>query len=203
VGAALAQIKLHTVQMRFISVLKVSADTLIQRYPWPPLSHEATFRQLLQFIAEDQELSDPRQIAYLLATVRHETAFTFAPVEEYGKGAGYSYGIPDPETGQTYYGRGFVQITWKANYNQFSKLLGLDLVNHPELALISDVSYKITSLGMRQGLFTGLGFSSNAVNINNALDFVQARRIINGLDQADRIAEYAEKFLVMLGEDNG
>jgi len=33
------------------------------------------------------------------------------PIEEYGKGKGMKYGSPDPETGQTYYGRGFVQTT--------------------------------------------------------------------------------------------
>jgi predicted chitinase len=152
-------------------------------------------------IAEDQALTDPRHIAYLLATVRHETAFTFAPIEEYGKGTGHEYGITDPQTGKVYYGRGFVQITWKANYDKFGKLFGIDLVNHPELVLSAPVSYGIASSGMRKGLFTGLGFSSGAVNNSGVLDFTQARRIINGLDQADKIADYAEKFLVMLGEN--
>ena len=38
------------------------------------------------------------------------------PIEEYGKGSTAAYGQPDPETGQTYYGRGFVQLTWRDNY---------------------------------------------------------------------------------------
>jgi len=50
---------------------------------------------------------DLRWLAYMLATTIHETAATMMPVAEYGKGQGQSYGKEDPETGQTYYGRGF------------------------------------------------------------------------------------------------
>jgi hypothetical protein len=57
-------------------------------------------------------------LAYVLATVYHETASTMEPIEEYGKGAGHSYGEPDPETGQVYDGRGYVQLTWKDNYQK-------------------------------------------------------------------------------------
>src|SRR4249920_15149 len=39
---------------------------------------------------------DLRWLAYVLATDFHETAFTMQPIEEYGKGAGYDYGEPDP-----------------------------------------------------------------------------------------------------------
>src|SRR5262245_40113966 len=55
---------------------------------------------------------DLRWLAYMLATTYHECAGTMWPIEEYGKGKGQSYGVPDSTTGQTYYGRGFVQLTW-------------------------------------------------------------------------------------------
>ncbi|TOE35570.1 hypothetical protein CGJ43_25525, partial [Vibrio parahaemolyticus] len=55
-------------------------------------------------------------LAYVLATTYHETGHTMKPIEEWGKGQGRPYGEPDPETGQTYYGRGYVQLTWLANY---------------------------------------------------------------------------------------
>jgi hypothetical protein len=61
---------------------------------------------------------DDRHLAYVLATAFHETARTMQPIEEYGKGKGKSYGAPDPQTGQTYYGRGYVQLTWKENYQK-------------------------------------------------------------------------------------
>ena len=54
-----------------------------------------------------------------------------------------------------YYGRGFVQITWKLNYKKFGYLLGLDLVKIPYLALDKSIAAKILCVGMSRGLFTG------------------------------------------------
>ncbi len=75
----------------------------------------------------------------MLATAYWETAQTMEPIEEYGKGAGRPYGEPDPATEQTYYGRGYVQLTWLPNYEKASKEIydiefdagGVDLVNNP------------------------------------------------------------------------
>jgi hypothetical protein len=98
---------------------------------------------------------DDRFLAYMLATAFHETATTMQPIEEYGKGKAYDYGIPDPVTGQTYYGRGFVQLTWKRNYQIFASLLKKDLVNNPTLALDLNIATQILFTGMMKGLFTG------------------------------------------------
>jgi hypothetical protein len=76
-----------------------------------------------------------RNIAYQLATTYHEAGHTFQPIAEFGKGRGHPYGVPDPATNQTYYGRGDVQLTWKRNYELFGQNLGLDLVNQPDLAM--------------------------------------------------------------------
>lgn len=58
----------------------------------------------------DMPTTDLRWLAYMLATTYHETSATMQPIEEYGKGSGKSYGKEDPETKQTYYGRGFRTI---------------------------------------------------------------------------------------------
>ena len=73
-------------------------------------------------------LTDSRYLAYMLATAFHETAFTMQPIEEYGKGRKRSYGMPDKITGKTYFGRGFVQLTWKRNYESMGNILNVDLV---------------------------------------------------------------------------
>lgn len=70
---------------------------------------------------------DDRWLAYMLATTHHETDRTMQPIEEYGKGKGKLYGKPDPITGKAYYGRGFVQLTWKSNYEKMGKVLGQTL----------------------------------------------------------------------------
>ena len=60
-----------------------------------------------EYDAGGTPMDDVRWLAYMLASVFHETAQRFWPIEEYGKGQGRDYGTEDPETGQQYYGRGF------------------------------------------------------------------------------------------------
>ena len=42
-----------------------------------------------------------------------------------------------------YKGRGFIQLTGRANYARMSKLLGIDLIHNPEKASHYDVATKI------------------------------------------------------------
>jgi putative chitinase len=147
---------------------------------------------ILDYWEDKLSEDDDRWLAYALATTFHETAFTMQPIEEFGKGRGHPYGEPDPETGQTYYGRGFVQLTWKFNYQKLGDLLHVDLVHHPQLALQLDIATRILFAGMIGGLFTGkkLGDFFN----HNEDDWVNARTIINGHDHAGQIAQYGHKF---------
>lgn len=134
------------------------------------------------------------QIAYVLATVKHETNDTFRPVTE-------AYWLDDPDAYlkkhhadyYPYYGRGLVQITWKKNYAKFGKLLGIDLVARPSLALVNKTAIDILVLGFRDGLFTGKKLS---MYVNPLVtDFLGARRCINGIDKAALIAKYADAYM--------
>lgn len=141
---------------------------------------------------EARGLTDLRWLAYILATAWHETAFTMQPVREYGRGNGRPYGVRDAATGQTYYGRGYVQITWKANYEKLGRRLGLDLVSNPDRALDPTIAARILVIGMQEGMFTGRRLSDYFAG--GAAAWVTARRIVNGLDKADAIAGYARKY---------
>lgn len=135
---------------------------------------------------------DLRWLAYELATVFHETAATMQPISEWGHGAGRPYGHPDPVTRQVYYGRGFIQLTWKSNYQAMSSVVGENLVADPTLALEPAIAAKIMFYGMERGSFTGRKLADyfNA----KTTDYVNARRIINGTDCAAQIAIYAQEF---------
>lgn len=142
-------------------------------------------------------------IAYMLATAYHETAATMKPIEEYGKGRGHRYGCRIKMDGTAYssdlpiyYGRGYVQLTWYENYEKAGKILNLDLLHKPELALETDVAYNIMERGMTGGWFTGKCLS-DYITLNNA-DYIGARKIINGRDKAEKIAKYAEQFELAL-----
>jgi putative chitinase len=138
-------------------------------------------------------------LAYILSTIYWECAQTWKPIREYGKGKGRSYGRPDPKTGQIYYGRGWVQLTWKDNYRKASDKLGKDFVNNPDDVMEITNATKICFLGMREGWFTGRNLSRYFNDLKT--DWVNARKIINGLDHANLIADTAKRFYDCLRYD--
>lgn len=152
-------------------------------------SQRSGIASLLDCLMDDSKVADIRWAAYMMATVKHECAGTWQPIAEYGKGKGHPYGEPDPTTGHVYAGRGYVQLTWKDNYRQMGKVLGVDLVNNPDRAMEPAIAYAIMSYGMRNGSFTGVGLPRYISG--EKCDFVNARKIINSLDQAEKIADYA------------
>ena len=105
--------------------------------------------------------------AYLLATAYHETAFTMQPITEYG-GVRYfdkydtgklaaALGNTPQADGDGYFfrGRGYVQITGRANYQKAGQKLKIDLVNNPDLALDPRIAADILVRGSTEGWFTG------------------------------------------------
>lgn len=158
---------------------------------------------------ERQQLTDLRWLAYMLATAFHETGYTMQPVKEGGRGKGHDYGsqlkmgggpgkrIPYHTPNQIYYGRGLVQLTWYENYEMMSRLLGIDLLNSPDMALQMDVAVKIMFEGMMKGASSFGDFTGRSLEHyfnTNTEDWVNARRIINGLDCAVKIGDYGKLF---------
>jgi predicted chitinase len=90
-------------------------------------------------------------------------------------------------------GRGYVQLTWKDNYRKYEKIMGLDLVDNPDLALEPENALFILVHGFRTGTFTGRKIT-DYIN-EDETDFYNARKCINGLDRAEEIAELAEKYV--------
>lgn len=136
---------------------------------------------------------DGRQLAYILATVFHETARTMQPIAEYGKGKNRRYGKTDPVTGFSYYGRGYVQLTWDYNYKKMSDIVGVDLYKNPDLAMQPDIAIQILFYGMAHGTFTGKKLDDYFNDEKS--DAFNARKIINGLDKAVLIEGYYNTFL--------
>jgi putative chitinase len=149
--------------------------------------------------------------AYALATAYKETNHTMQPIEEMG-GSAYFFRRYDPQgqrpdiaaqvgnthpgDGVLFHGRGYVQLTGRANYAKATQKLGLDLIAQPEDALKDDVAAKVMRRGMQEGWFTGKSFSSYLPGSRPAPHdhYREARRIINGIDCAEEIADYAVQF---------
>lgn len=131
------------------------------------------------------------QAAYVLATAYHETAHTMRPVREYG---GETY--LKKKQYYPYVGMGYVQLTWKANYEKASRKLGVDFVSNPKLLLKPQHAAKILVIGSRDGWFTGKKLS-DYITLHRS-DFTGARKIINGSDRARLIADYAVEYEKLL-----
>ncbi len=127
------------------------------------------------------------QAAYVLATAKWETAHTMKPVREYG---GEKY--LRSKKYYPYVGMGYVQLTWKANYEKASRKLGVDFVKNPKLLLKPEYAAPILVIGSKEGWFTGKKLS-DYITLNRS-DFKSARRIINGTDKAAEIAKIAREY---------
>lgn len=138
------------------------------------------------------------ETAYVLATAYHETAHTMKPVREYG---GETY--LKKKKYYPYVGMGYVQLTWKYNYEKASKILGVDFVGNPKLLLDPKYAVVILVTGMKEGWFTGKKLSSYITNdhkiySDRLIQYKSARRIINGTDKQSEIAEIAWTYLTDL-----
>jgi len=139
---------------------------------------------------------DRGQIAYVFATAQHESLFGRLMMEM-ASGSAYEGRCSDlgncsPGDGRRFKGRGFVQITGRRNYTKWSRILGIDLVGHPEKAAVPEIAAIILVRGMRDGIFTGLKLSDFIVA--GRRDFFHARRIVNGEDRARDIQVIAQAY---------
>ena len=145
------------------------------------------------------KVSDRGQIAYILATAEHESRLG-QWMEELASGWAYEWrsdlGNTQRGDGPRYKGRGFVQITGRRNYADWSGRLGLNLVKYPEKAAQPEIAAEILVIGMRDGTFTGHRLRDYIRGSRR--DFYNARRIVNHLDRAARIEAIALEYYQVL-----
>lgn len=193
----------------------IDRNKFFKQYPFRPLKQVQVdnLNFILDKLDESELITRLTEYAYILATLRLETANTFAPVEE-------AYWIK-PESrriavlkkmyagrksiihpsGKMYTGRGFVQLTHIDNYLKMNKYVQekfpeYNLVENPELTCEPEAAWIILEAGMSKGLFTGRKLSDYFTDSKH--DFYNARKIINGLDRAGLVQAYAEKYWEIL-----
>ena len=140
---------------------------------------------------ERREWNSLYWLAYVFATTMWETARTMQPIKEMG-----SQAYLQSKRYYPWIGRGYVQLTWKYNYAKFHpevlELFQVDILADPDNAMIPEVAAYILFEGMQKGSFT----SKKLADYFNArtTDWLNARRIINGTDQAAQIAAIGKQF---------
>lgn len=152
-----------------------------------------TINAMIQYWSDNYKDKDTRLFAYILATVYHETNRSMAPLEEVGKGRNLPYGLPDPDSGHTYYGRGLIQLIWSQNYKKIASIIGVDIYGNPDLALDTSTSAAIAIEVMMRGLVTGKKLTDYLSS--DKFDPINARRSLNSLDRAELISNHYFMFL--------
>lgn len=152
-------------------------------------------------------------LAYILATVYHETARWMEPIREGARRYGpdytdaqsrravavihakgiirYNYALPDAN-GNSFYGRGLVQITHKENYAKYG------IENDPDKALEWPMALYILFRGMLDGDFTGVSLAD--VTEVGEQDYSNDRVVVNGDTKKNgkKIAQDANYFYAAL-----
>jgi putative chitinase len=164
----------------------VTVQVVAQMFPATPVGNiKANLPPVLEALVS-ASLPDKMMVLMALATIRAETE-SFEPVSE-GRSRfntspdGHPFDLYDnrkdlgnqgPPDGANYRGRGFVQLTGRANYTRYAGEIGRDLVGSPELANDCLVAAELLARFLKD----------REDRIREALaasDLGMARRLVNG-----------------------
>jgi len=123
----------------------VSNAELAKIMPGASSSKIAQYAPYLNQAMQAAGINTPAREAAFLAQLGHESG-SFQYMQELASGKAYEgrkdLGNTQPGDGVKYKGRGPIQITGRANYAAAGKALGIDLINHPELAATPQVGFQ-------------------------------------------------------------
>jgi peptidoglycan L-alanyl-D-glutamate endopeptidase CwlK len=164
----------------------ITPELVHKLFPATPLANIQANLPAIVAAMQAVNLGDRDMILMALSTIRAETE-CFEPISEQPSRfntspTGHPFDLYDhrtdlgnqgPPDGASFRGRGFIQLTGRANYTRYAQRTGLDLVNHPELACRLDVAAQLLALFLLD----------KEPAIRHALannDLAAARRLVNG-----------------------
>ncbi|MDP9038919.1 MAG: hypothetical protein M3O02_06535 [Acidobacteriota bacterium] len=164
----------------------LTPSVVARLFPQTPIAHiEANLPHMLAALSS-AGLTDTPMLLAALATIRAESE-SFLPLTEQPCALNTSpggrpfdlydhradLGNQGPPDGARFCGRGFVQLTGRANYTRYARLTGLDLVASPALAALPAPAATLLARFL----------ADRAPAIRRALaagDLAHARRLVNG-----------------------
>ena len=190
------------------AVAGVTAETVSKMFPGVPMTN---IKENLPFVLQalaDAGLADKPMVLMALATIRAETG-NFTPLSEFKSKfntapGGPPFGLYDnrhdlgnqgPPDGDSFKGRGYIQLTGRSNYQVHGAAIGLgnQLIDNPKLANQPDIAAKLLASFIK----------SKEQAIRNALkagDLKKARKLVNGgshgLDEFTKAFNTGKKLLV-------
>jgi putative chitinase len=167
---------------------EVTPEVVSKMFPLTPISNIRANLPFVLAALNADTLGDKDMVLMALGTIRAETA-SFRPISEgisrfNTSAGGHPFNLYDhrsdlgnqgPPDGANFKGRGFVQLTGRANYTTFSAELGMDngLVTQPELANDPQIAAQLLARFLKD----------KEAAIRRALannDLKTARRLVNG-----------------------
>lgn len=146
---------------------------------------------------EKNGLTTPLRIAHFMAQINHESG-GFIYLTELGNKSYFTkydgridLGNTKPGDGYKFRGRGYIQITGRANYTEISKDLGIDFLNNPDL-LSQEANAMLSALWF---------WNKRKLNQYADLDDVKTvtRKINGGFNGLDHRKELLVKYKKELG----
>lgn len=160
-----------------------------------PLKDTQTYLPGVLAALEEKNILDRLTLIAAIATIGVETG-GFRPIHEMG-GPKYfakydgrrDLGNTKPGDGARYHGRGFVQITGRANYREYGEKLGLgsQLLDNPDLALDPTIAARILACYF---------YDRGVYKAARAKDWQKVRKIVNGgYNHLDKLNKYVQRAL--------
>lgn len=164
--------------------VKVDTATVCKLFPFTRTSSVAANLPYICAALVAFDLTDAGFVGVALGTIRAETE-GFTPIAEFpshfntlpGQAAFSAYdgrlGNNQPGDGARFRGRGFVQLTGRANYEKFGKVLDIPLAENPDSACAPEVAACLLAAFL----------DANRDRLTKALeknDLKAARKVING-----------------------
>lgn len=177
---------LESTQPEHFDLQSVTSINVSKMFPQTPISHIKTHLPFILEALKKSDLADKPMVLMALATIRAETA-SFEPISE-GKSKyntspnGHPFDLYDNRKdlgnrgktdGDRYKGRGFVQLTGRANYTKYGKEINQDLVNQPELANDPGIAAQLLARFLKNG-------ERKIRACLNDHDLAGARKVVNG-----------------------
>jgi putative chitinase len=164
----------------------ITPQLVARIFPVTPLANIAANLPPILAALTAASLDDPQMLLVAFATIRAETE-CFLPLAEgvspYNTSPGgkpfdlydnrSDLGNQGPPDGASFRGRGFIQLTGRANYTQYAAETGHDLVANPTLACDPTIAAELLARFL----------ANKQVPIRRALavnDLAAARRLVNG-----------------------
>jgi peptidoglycan L-alanyl-D-glutamate endopeptidase CwlK len=165
---------------------KFTVSVVSDMFPSTPIGNIKQHLPIVLSALKKVDLGDRDMILMALATIRAETE-GFEPISEFKSkfntppgGSPFSLydhrkdlGNQGPTDGADFKGRGFIQLTGRANYKQFGPVVGVDLISNPELANKPEIAAALLAAFIK----------NKEMRIRKALlinDLKEARKAVNG-----------------------